>query len=471
MEKHLRDYQVEAIEVGLAILNNKSKKNGLLVEPTAAGKSHIVAEIANRFDKPLLCIQPSKELLEQNYEKLLLTGSTATIYSASLKKKELSHLTFGTIGSLISAVEEIKKMGIKHIILDEAHLMSKRGTQIRKLIKQVGITHVLGLTATAVYLDSGFEGAQINMITDTWGSLFKSINHLTQIKHLVDNNYWSKLSYKIINQDESKLVVNKSGSDYNLDSLSAFFKQNDLEKQTVVEVMHLVAEGRKSILVFVPNIEEAISLSKKISISRVLHSGTPAAERDEIVNGFKSLEIPVVINCSILSTGFDHPQLDAIVLTRTLMSITLYYQMLGRGVRTHADKKDCKIVDLSNSYNRFGKIEDLNYEFIEGYGWGLYQDNSLLTGVPLKSVVRPTKQSIMKSLTPKEKQDDIIFHFGKYRGAPVEKIFYKDKNYLHWLVDNEDFEWNGLRGQVLNDKIREILLLPKINWQNGNIKK
>lgn len=458
----LRDYQEKSVEKGLEILNSKKPRKGLLVLPTGAGKSLIVAELARTFDKPLICLQPSLELLQQNLKKLIDLGGEATIYSASMNERNLSHLTFATIGTLIKAKKELKEMGVKHIIVDEAHLKSKSGSQLHDLVKDVGITHIVGLSASPVYLEGGMEGSEVKMMTKVRGGMFKSIDYVHQIQDMVKNKFWTELVYKIVDQDEALLEINSSGSDYTQQSLVSFYEGNNIENQIINEVRLLQEEDRKSILVFVPTIEEAEKVSEKIKGSRFIHSKMPASDREKVVKDFKNLKIPVVINVSVLSTGFDHPQLDGIVLARSTMSIALFYQMLGRCCRIHPDKKYAKIVDISNSYNRFGKLENLNFEYLEGYGWGMYSTDVLLTNFPLKAKNRPTKKSLLTKIKwesdkEKESSNEPIFYFGKYKDKSVIQVMKENKSYLTWLLDQKDFNWYGEKGKMLKESIERNL--------------
>jgi len=66
-----------------------------------------------------------------------------------------------------------------------------------------------------------------------------------------------------------------------------------------------------------------------------------------------------VANVGVLTTGFDYPELDTIVLARPTMSLGLYYQMVGRGIRPHKNKPAGWVVDLCGNVKRFGKVEDL----------------------------------------------------------------------------------------------------------------
>ena len=97
----LRDYQKESVNAAVRFFENGYRRNGIIVLPTGAGKSLVIANIAYRLDAPVLVFQPSKEILEQNYAKLCAYGEmNAGIFSASFNRREVRKITFATIGSV-----------------------------------------------------------------------------------------------------------------------------------------------------------------------------------------------------------------------------------------------------------------------------------------------------------------------------------------------------------------------------------
>lgn len=107
MKYQLRDYQQEASDATIRFFRCSGNENGLLVLPTGAGKSLVIADIAHRLDGNVLVFQPSKEILEQNYAKLKSYGvEDCSIYSASFNSKEIDRITFATIGSVKSHMED-----------------------------------------------------------------------------------------------------------------------------------------------------------------------------------------------------------------------------------------------------------------------------------------------------------------------------------------------------------------------------
>ena len=464
----LRDYQEAGTDACVSILTSKTPRREIVVSPTGGGKSLYIAFAASKIDFPLVILQPSKELLQQNYKKYIELGGKAEIYSASLKTLNIGTVTFATIGSIKNKVQELKKLGVKAIIIDEAHLGTKSDSSIRNFIKAVSITNVLGLTATPVYLQGGLNGAELKMMTRVKGSLFRDIAHVTQISELVKNNFWSKLIYHVKKQNTGFLDLNSNGSDYTLKSQKDFYEGNHLERQIIENVDYLKSINRKSILVFVPSIEEAVSLSHKIPGSKYVHSNMKPSERDDVVNSFKNLEVQVVINVNILSVGFDHPQLDGIITARSTNSIAIYYQQIGRGVRIFPGKKDCIVIDLSGNHDNFGMVEDLNFEYIEGWGWGMFTKDSLLTNYPMGAKKRPTKKSLADGVERKRKQifevksfqgtkEPIKLWFGKYNGKTLEQVHKENDRYFPWVIDN--FEFKGEKMKNLEKEIKLILNL------------
>ena len=160
----LRDYQQEASDASIRFFRSGSDRNGLLILPTGSGKSLCIADIAHRLDGNVLVFQPSKEILEQNYAKLKSYGvEDCSIYSASFRRKEISRITFATIGSVKAHMEDFNHF--RYIIVDECHTCNPQGGMYRTFF-DCAERKILGLTATPYrlyaslqYLD--WEGKQV----------------------------------------------------------------------------------------------------------------------------------------------------------------------------------------------------------------------------------------------------------------------------------------------------------------------
>lgn len=433
----LRPYQQQAVDACIDFIQNSTAKNGLVVAPTAAGKSLIVANVARALGEKVLCLQPSKELLEQNYAKYVSYGEEASLFSASVGVKEIGSVTFATPRSVFNSLEEFKEAGVNYIIVDECHLQTKVNSQMHRVIKALRPRKVIGLTATPIFLTSYMGQSVLRMMNRTAKSFFRKIIHITQIQDLVEKRFWSPLVYENRFVDDSMLVLNSNGSDYTSNSLLRMYEENNTKANIISEVERLVDEGRKSILAFVPSIEAAEELAELVPNSASVNSKTPKRQRNKIIEGFKDGSIRVVFNVLVLSVGFDHPELDAIIHARATNSMAIYYQTLGRGVRIAPNKKDCKIIDLAGNSLKFGKIEELNFEDIEGYGWGMFAKERLVTGIPMSEGLYTDKEFLRYKKQSKRSDFNLMFGFGKYKGEPVEQVWYKDKNYVMWVTSDK----------------------------------
>ena len=186
----LRPYQIPAVETGIDFFKSP-KEPAVMVLPTAAGKSIIIAKIAEAVEGKLLVLQPSKELLAQNHSKFTLLGGTAAIYSASFGSKQIGNTTYATLGSIYKRGMTFRAMGFKQVIIDEIHLYKRGQTDgmLARFLRESEINKILGLTATPIKLQQNFDMngntfSKLMMLTSRskHGQLFKEIIHVTQIE-------------------------------------------------------------------------------------------------------------------------------------------------------------------------------------------------------------------------------------------------------------------------------------------------
>lgn len=472
-----REYQKEAEQTSLELLNNGKKERKIIVIPTAGGKSHIIAGTVKNYGSSVVVLQPNKELLIQNYTKFVAAGGSASICCASLKEKtikgvnytringqlveneKLGKVTYATPGTIKKYKDVLKRRNINALIIDECHIGVKEESSIRDFIDYIGIDNVIGFTATPVIMKNSLSGAYLQMLNRLKGKLFKDIAHVTQIKHLVDNKWWSPIEYDIKETSREFLKTNSNGSDFTLFSQKKFYQENDLYRRILNYVRVCKEEGRKRILIFVPSIEEADSLHKKIPNSGVVHSKMDGIVRREVLEKFEKGKIDVVVNVSVLTVGYDNPKLDTIIMARPTSSITTYYQSIGRGVRIDPDgyKKDCKLIDLSGNYNTFGSVESLTFENFNNMGWDMFgRQGVLLTRYPIKNEVRPSKKTIVE----KKSKDEIESHmltFGKYKGRSIAEVAKTrdGQGYLNWML--RDFTFNSHKMKLMKKNIKTAL--------------
>ena len=144
--------------------------------------------------------------------------------------------------------------------------------------------------------------------------------------------------------------------------------------------------NRRNALVFTRFVKEAQLLAQSVPGTAVVTADTPAKERDRIIGGFRAGRIRCVANVGILTTGFDYPELEAVVMARPTRSLALWYQVVGRGIRPHPEKRDTMVIDLGGNLSQFGRVEDL--ELSDEGGWHIRSHGRQLTNVPFGAPMR-----------------------------------------------------------------------------------
>ncbi len=378
----LRTYQKQAMN-DFEDWWQSDKKTGIHVLPTGAGKSIIIANMAMRAGRAVV-MQPSKELLNQNYDKYIAYGFKAARFSASVGKRQIGPVTFAMPASVKKYVENFKEVsGAKLLIVDECHVGTDKGQMIESFAKDLGIKKILGLTATPVRMKSSLSyGTNTLMLNRVQDSLFNHISHVTQISDLVRDGYWAPVRYFNRPQPAGALMLNSSGTDYTNKSLNEYYMNNDIgDKIFLASDWALKTKGLRSVLVFVSLVEHAKLLERRIPGAKAIYGDMDAVLRDRYIKGFLSGEIKILLNVNVLGTGFDYPGLDCIIHARPTSSIAIWYQHIGRCVRPYPGKESL-VVDLSGNYNTFGPIQDLVFmdHWNHKIGWGLFSGNRLLSG-------------------------------------------------------------------------------------------
>lgn len=369
-----RGYQSAAFDAAVEFLAHKKDKSGYMVLPTGTGKSFLIAMIVDYIRKEggkVLVLQPSIELLKQNFSKYEMIGETkATIYSASISK-EKSDCVYATLGSIKKLGKDFKALGITFVIVDEcdSKYPETKGSMFSTFIGSLGRSKIklLGLTATPYRFKSNLEqGNRLVYLNQVRYPIFKKLIYLLQIDDIREE-YWSPLVYKIDNVINSKdLVLNSTGVSFTDDSVNKVTQQYHLVKAIREVVKHLQGLGKKRVLIFCPNIATVEQLTKEVANSAGVTSNTKIKDRKQLVEDFKSGKINFMFNHNIFSIGFDYPEMDDIVLGYPIGSFKRYYQVLGRGVRPHEDKPFCTIYDLTGNFERHGYLEQIEHRLVEG---------------------------------------------------------------------------------------------------------
>lgn len=460
----LRPNQIEPIRKAVEFFWEKNPKPSLIVLPTAWGKSILTAYVAKETDDKIIVLQPSKELLEQNYLKYLtLCGDfdcRASIYSASFNSKVIGKVTYATVGSIKNIGATFKRYGFTKMLIDEAHLYPREAdSMLGKFLADSGITHVLGITATPVKLQSntGLDGehySKLVMLTSKSkkGNFFKEIIHVSQPEEMVRMKYWSPLKYQVGTFDGSLLVFNSTKSEYTEESVQRAYEANDIVSQIRQAVTY---SGRKHILVFLPSVEDAKTFASRYPDSAAVYGDMDKKEREKVISGFKSGRIRIIFNVRVLSTGFDYTGIDCIILGISTASIALYYQIVGRATRIDPGKKDALIIDLGGNFDRFGKVEDIRFE--KGSIWRMFgTGDRLLSGMPIHEIgtvhaddVAREERAAAERAAKRKGDPTMKMPFGKHKGLMVKDV---PASYREWMLAN--FEW-----KTPSDPLRKSILV------------
>lgn len=454
-----RDYQDEAINKGVTFFESKSQQNTVQVLPTGSGKSLVIGSIASNLSGKTLVLQPSKEILIQNFEKTRAFGAeNLGVYSASLDLKQRRKTTFATIGSIHKNFELFKDF--EHIIFDECHGTNAKAGMYKDFFAKMG-RPILGLTATPYRLHgaTSFNNATIKFITRTRPRVFSSISHITQNKLLFDRGYLCPVDYQIIGSNQPQLQYNSTGAEFSDSSIKRFNASQNINK-TVTDLVYTTEH--KHYLVFVSEIEQAKQISEALNNlymkSAVVTGQTNKTQRTAILEQFKAGHLHAVINVGVLTTGFDFPELDCVIMARPTNSLSLYYQILGRGIRIHDSKEKFTFYDLGGNVNRFGKVE--NFEIVEPKPnmHRLKSERGFLTGIDLMTKEDlEAKRDAPKPIAQSQPSNDTRMKFGKFQGQCVKTV---PAWYLKWVTKNfgEGFAFN----QAQDEMQRRISLGMKV---------
>lgn len=449
-------HQIAPIEKALKYLRDpKRTKPEVIVAPTASGKSFLIAEIAKRWDNPVLVLQPGKELLRQNLEKTNILGGNATVYSAAMGSRKLSHFTYATLGSVNKDAKALKELGVTTVIIDECHstFSPEKDSMFMKFMAALEPKKVIGLTATPFRLKSTLNGSELKLLTRMRPNFFKGWIDIIQIQDIIRDGWWSKINYETYEFNESGLVVNTTGAEFTEESVKAAIKAQDINNTIYKKVKQLIAEGCPSILVFVDEVETAKRLAEFVPDSAYLAAGMKEKDRDRVVRDFKAGKIKALFNFGILTTGFDYPDLRAIIMGRPTLSLAMYYQIIGRGTRVSPStgKESFVFIDYCNNVKRFGRVENLTIEEVEGWGWGVFNGDILLTNTPMAGS-RKTKEDCIKEANGQKV--DVIW-FGVHAGKKITDVP------IHWIEfmltkSGFNFESNP-RMQKFKKALQEVL--------------
>ncbi len=363
---NLRPYQTQAHDAAIGWIK-KCTSPCVLELPTGSGKSLIVAAIANTLHKAsggkhILCLVPSKELLEQNAEKYRDTGNECSLFSASVGETCLKHpVVFGTP---VSVKNKIHRFGAKFcaVVLDEAHRITPTVKSIiESLVVHNPNLRVIGLSATPYRLGDGYiyrmdEHGNAHGEDKAKKPYFNARVFTVYARDLIQQGYLTQPIIGGINSghyDTLDMELNSMGKFAKSDVDKAYHGQGRLTSAIVGDIVSQ-AVNRQGIMIFAATVQHAHEVLESLppELSCIVTGKTPKKEREQILQKFKSRQLKYLVNVSVLTTGFDAPHVDLIAILRATESVSLLQQIIGRGLRIDDNKDDCLILDYAENIDR-----------------------------------------------------------------------------------------------------------------------
>ncbi|WP_432459897.1 DEAD/DEAH box helicase family protein [Agarivorans sp. QJM3NY_25] len=415
----LRDYQQAAVDAVLSHFR-QSDEAAVVVLPTGAGKSIVIAELARLARHPILVLAHVKELVEQNQSKFSAYGFESGIFAAGLGQKQAQFpVTFASVQSLSRNLGQFSGY-YSLLVIDECHRVSDDSDSqyqviIEHLKQQNPQLKVLGLTATPYRLDKGwiYQQHYHGYVRSEQARPFHKCIYELPLRHLINKGYLTQ-----------PLLVDAPAARYQFDELPSQYSEAQLDQflsgcprvtQAICKQLLKLAESRRGVMVFAATVNHAREIAHYLPDEQtaVVTAETPHQQRDQLIEQFKQQQLKFLVNVSVLTTGFDAPHVDLIAILRRTASVSLYQQIAGRGLRLYPDKSDCLIVDYAGN----------NYDLYQPeIGETKPNPNSTLVQVEC-----PQCQfaNIFWGLT--DKDGDIIEHYGRRCQGLVEDPNYPEK--------------------------------------------
>ena len=361
----LRPYQQEAVDATLKHFR-KSDDSAVIVLPTGAGKSLVIAELARLARRKILVLTHVKELVEQNHAKYQSYGLTAGIFSAGLKRKENRYqVTFASVQSVSANLDQFRDE-YSLIIIDECHRVSgdessQYQTIIELLRQQNDSLKVLGLTATPYRLAMGWiyryhyrgfvRGRSGD--SDEQNKPFAHCIYELPLSYMINRGYLTRpelVDAAVAQYDFSALSQNRFGEYAEKDVNQLLSKHQRVTRAIVEQVMELAVK-RKAVMIFAATVDHAREITGYLPEHQtaLITGATDLNERDLLIQRFKQQQLKYLVNVSVLTTGFDAPHVDFIAILRPTQSVSLYQQIVGRGLRLDEGKENCLVIDYAGN--------------------------------------------------------------------------------------------------------------------------
>jgi len=360
----LRPYQERAVSVLIKHLHDYPNAAPILVAPCAAGKSVMLAALAERLVKSssgmFLIITHRRELVAQTASKLP-SHMNVGVFSAGLGRKELHRVTVAGFQSIRKKVKSLPK--VSYIAIDECEYASKGYKEfIDEVRERSPDVRVLGCTATPFLGDANRTALHL---VSADKAIFTGIGAEITISELLRDGYLSPLTpYQgCVHLDTTGVKVDSRTGDFAQAELQAAVDVDELNEKVADEIVAIFAE-RSSVGVFATGVSHAEhirdALRRRGQSAEMVLGDTPTAERDRIIAAFRTGKLKFIVGVDVLLVGWDAPILSGLAILRPTLSGRVHVQALGRGMRLHPGKHDCLVADFVGNTDHHGPINEIS---------------------------------------------------------------------------------------------------------------
>jgi DNA repair protein RadD len=320
----------------------------------------------------VLLLTHVKELIEQDAKAIIHYWPEAPIgiWSAGVGQKKKAQITVAGIQSIHRLPAKFGNTDL--CIIDEAHLVPRKSDTMYRRFLDALLSHnpkmkVIGLTATHYRMDSG-------LLTDGEGRIFTDIAYEADVGDLIKDGWLCPLVAKNGSTKADLSGVHTRGGEYVEKELQDAMDKAHLIEGALDEVEQYAAD-RHHVLGFCAGVEHAehcAELARARGWTAAYVSGEMGkVEREKIIADFKTGQIRFLFNANLLTTGFDAPHIDCIIMLRPTKSTGLYVQIMGRGLRKHQSKENTLVLDFAGNVERHGPIDQIRVKKKGGKGEGV----------------------------------------------------------------------------------------------------
>ena len=348
-DKELYSYQKGAIDRIFRAFEEAPDDYHLLYQlPTGGGKTVIFSEIVRQYlkthKKKVLVMTHRVELCKQTSNMLTEFGvKNKVVNSTANLDDQNDYMCFVAMvetlnNRLLDDVLDVSGVGL--VIIDEAHYNS-----FTKIFKFFSKSFLLGVTATPLSSNTKLP------MNENYNELIAG----ETIQALIENEFLAKANMYAYNVGLTSLTIGANG-DYTVKSSEDLYTSTGMLTK-LMQAYDQRSKGKKT-LIFNNGINTSLYVYesfKQVGLP-IMHLDNTASKKQRayILDWFKHTPGAILSSVSILTTGFDEPTVESIILNRATKSLTLYYQMIGRGSRILKDKSEFDVIDLGNNFLRFG---------------------------------------------------------------------------------------------------------------------